>query len=305
MAYTLGHVQYGKAEVRVVRVFRDVEPHEFADYNVSVSLTGNVTGAWLSGDNSTCLTTDAMKNTVNAFARAYPAEAKHPESFGLLLARHFVEDIEPVARARVRVEAFGWGRLCGPDGAPHPHVFARDGRLVRTATITATQQDGDVTTTAVSGISELTVLKTTDSEYSGFLQDPYTTLRPTDDRILATSVTAQWLHTDADAAHDWAGEHAAAVDALTAAFAAHHSLALQHTLFEMGGALLDSAPGVEEVRLSMPNKHHFLIDLSAFGLDNPGEVFHADDRPYGLIEGTVLRQAESRAGDAFDPGQGW
>jgi len=44
------------------------------------------------------------------------------------------------------------------------------------------------------------------------------------------------------------------------------------------------------VRLSLPNKHHFLVDLAPFGLDNPGAVFFAADRPYGLIEGAVQRE---------------
>ena len=39
--------------------------------------------------------------------------------------------------------------------------------------------------------------------------------------------------------------------------------------------------------MSMPNKHHFVVDLTPFGLDNANEVFHADDRPYGLIEAAV------------------
>jgi hypothetical protein len=57
----------------------------------------------------------------------------------------------------------------------------------------------------------------------------------------------------------------------------------------MGEAVLEQFADVAEIRLSMPNKHHFLQALSAFGLDNPDVVYHADDRPYGLIEGAVVR----------------
>jgi urate oxidase len=53
------------------------------------------------------------------------------------------------------------------------------------------------------------------------------------------------------------------------------------------------------VRLSLPNKHHLLVDLTPFGLDNPNEVFVAADRPYGLIEGTVLRDDAPPAGLAW------
>jgi urate oxidase len=62
----------------------------------------------------------------------------------------------------------------------------------------------------------------------------------------------------------------------------------------MGEAVLEQIPDVAEIRMSMPNRHHFLQDLSAYGLDNVPDgagpvVYHASDRPYGLIEGTVLR----------------
>ena len=67
----------------------------------------------------------------------------------------------------------------------------------------------------------------------------------------------------------------------------------------MGEAVLAAVPSIVEVRLSLPNRHHFLVDLSPFGLDNPGEVFHAADRPYGLIEGTVLRDGSPPAGLAW------
>ena len=79
-------------------------------------------------------------------------------------------------------------------------------------------------------------------------------------------------------------------------FAEVHSLALQQTLYEMGKAALEAHEEVAEIRFSAPNMHHFVYDLSPFGLDNPNEVFHADDRPYGLIEATVLRDDAPPAG---------
>ena len=60
-------------------------------------------------------------------------------------------------------------------------------------------------------------------------------------------------------------------------------------------------PDVVEVRLSMPNKHHFIIDLFPFGLENPNEVFRADDRPYGLIEAAVVRDGAPDPGPIWDP----
>ena len=231
MAHTLGHSQYGKAETRVVRVFRDRDPHELVDLNVSVALSGDFADTHLTGDNAKVLTTDAVKNTVFAFAKEHGEAVRSPESFGLVLARHFVDDVPQVSRARVRVEQHPWLRL------PGPHAFVREGQLVRTATVTAGE-----TAHVVSGLRDLVVLKTTDSEFAGFYEDRYTTLQPTTDRVMATSVTAQWWHTSEDVG--WEPAYEAARTALTGAFAASYSLALQQTLFEMGGALLDAVPSV-------------------------------------------------------------
>ncbi|WP_448623751.1 factor-independent urate hydroxylase [Geodermatophilus sp. URMC 64] len=298
MAHQLGHNQYGKAETRVVRIYRDIDPHEIVDYNVSAALSGDFADTHLTGDNAKVLTTDGVKNTVNAFAKEHGEEARQPESFGLALARHFVEDVPQVSRARVRIEAYPWLRLHA-GGTPHPHAFVRAGQYTRTTTVTY----ADGRSWIVSGLRDLTVLKTTDSEFWGFYQDRYTTLQPTNDRVMATSVAAQWWHTSDDV--DWSKSFDSVRDALCEAFAVSYSYALQQTLFEMGSAVLDAVPGIAEVRLSLPNKHHFVVDLSPFGLDNPNEVFHADDRPYGLIEGTVRREDAPDPGPAFDPGQGW
>jgi len=298
MPVTLGHNQYGKAETRVVRVYRDAEPHEIVDYNVSVALSGDFEDIHLSGDNRNCLTTDATKNTVNAFAKEHGEAARQPESFGLALARHFVEDVEPVQRARVKLELYPWRRLVS-SGDPHPHAFARAGDAVRTATVTYEQGRAWV----VSGVKDLVVLKTTDSEFWGYLEEHYTTLQPTRDRVMATSVTAQWWHEAADV--DWRSSYEQALATLTDVFAGHHSLALQQTMYAMGEAMIEQQPEIGEVRFSLPNKHHFVVDLAPFGLENPNEVFHADDRPYGYIEGTIRREDAPSPELAFDPGQGW
>jgi urate oxidase len=292
MAVVLGHNQYGKAENRVVRVFRDSDPHEIVDYNVSVALAGGQEPVHLAGDNSPCLPTDTQKNTVYAFAAEDDVVAQ-PESFGIRLARHFVDNTEPITWARVKLEAYPWSRL------GHPHAFLRDGRHVRTATVT---YDG-ATTWVVSGVKDLVVLKTTDSEFWGYIEDRYTSLQPTNDRIMATSLLAQWYHTSEEV--DWGKSYDAVLAALLDTYAAHHSLALQHTLYEMGSAALAGQPQIAEIRFSAPNKHHFVYDLARFGLENPNEVFHADDRPYGLIEATVRRGDAPDPGQAFDPGQGW
>ncbi|TKV60619.1 urate oxidase [Nakamurella flava] len=302
MAVSLGHNQYGKAETRVVRVYRDSDPHEIVDYNVSVALSGDFEDIHHTGDNANCLTTDATKNTVNAFAKEHGEAARQPESFGIALAKHFVDDTAPVSRARIKIEMYPWNRL-QHDGTPHPHAFARSGEFVRTATVT---YDGE-NLYVVSGVKDYTVLKTTDSEFHGFLTDRYTTLQPTTDRVMATSVTGQWLHTDTE--QDWSKSFDQVVATMSSVFAGHHSLALQQTMYAMGEAIITEQPEIGEVRFSLPNKHHFVVDLSPFGLENDNEVFYAADRAYGLIEGTIRNDAfldrAPAAGAAFDPGQGW
>jgi urate oxidase len=292
MAVVLGPNQYGKAENRVVRVFRDSDPHEIVDYNVSVALSGGQDAPHLTGDNSPVLPTDTQKNTVYALAKEDEVVAQ-PESFGIRLARHFVDNTEPITRARVKLEMFPWSRL------NNPHAFVRDGRYVRIATVT---YDGS-TTWVVSGVKDLWILKTTDSEFSGFLQDRFTTLEPTNDRLMATSLLAQWWHTSEDV--DWAKSYDGVIQTLLDIYGNHYSLAHQQTLYEAGEAVLTGQPEIAEIRLSAPNKHHFVYDLARFGIENNNEVFHADDRPYGLQELTVRRDDAPDPGLAFDLGQDW
>lgn len=286
----LGDNQYGKAETHLVHVDRRGETYRVTDFLVSISLAGDFAGSHVTGDNSKVVATDTQKNTVFAFAKEAPPG--QPEAFALRLARHFARDFDAVSRARVHIEAVPWTPI-DADGSPDPHAFERWGADRRLATVTCTKDAEWV----VSGLADLVVMKTTDSEFYGFPRDRYTTLEETHDRILATAVTARWRHTGTDV--DWRASFQLARSALLAAFATHHSLALQQTLYTMGEALLEAGPGIVEVRLSMPNKHHFLVDLASFGLTNDNEVFYASDRPYGLIEGTVTRD------DAPDPGLAW
>jgi urate oxidase len=284
MGITLGPNRYGKAEIRLVRVARDGGRHDLKDLNISVTLAGDLRATHLTGDNAPVLPTDSQKNTAYAFARRYGVG--EIEQFGLALARHFVDSQPTITRARVHIEEYGWQRL-------GPHSFQRAGTETRTATVS---YDGDAAW-VVSGLTDLVLLNSTDSEFRGYVKDPYTTLPETDDRVLATAVNARWRHAAADG--DWGDSYAAARALLCEAFVDTYSRSLQQTLYAMGERLLAHRSEIAEVRLSLPNKHHLVVDLSPFGLDNPNEVFHADDRPYGLIEGTVLRD------DAPAPGLAW
>ena len=290
MAITLGPNQYGKAEVRLVTVRRDGPVHHLKDLTVSTSLRGELAATHLTGDNAGVLATDTQKNTVYAFAKEAPVS--EIEDFGLRLARHFVGSQANITGARIKIDEHGWDRIA-VGGEPHDHAFSRSGDERRTTAVTI--QDGRAW--VVSGIDGLTLLKSTGSEFHGFPRDQYTTLAETSDRILATAVTAKWRYQGEDI--DWVESHREIRRVMLETFATKHSLSLQQTLYAMGEAVLEKRPEVAEVRLSLPNKHHFLVDLSPFGLKNDNEVFYAADRPYGLIEGTILRD------DAEDPGPAW
>jgi urate oxidase len=219
-----------------------------------------------------------MKNTVYALARHDPID--HVELFALRLAAHFSAK-SGVSRVRIAAAEHPWVRLSA-GGRAHPHAFEQPGREQWTAVVTRDASGSRV----VSGLSDLVVLKTTDSAFSGFPRDEFTTLRETEDRILATSVTAAWTYRDAGV--DFSARHRVR-RALVDAFAAHDSRSVQHTLYAMGEAALAACAELDDITLSMPNRHHLLVDLTPFGLDNPNEIFVATDEPYGLIEATLRR----------------
>jgi urate oxidase len=290
VAIVLGPNQYGKAEVRLVTVDRSGPIHHIKDLTVSTSLRGSLERTHLTGDNADVVATDTQKNTVYAFAKESPVG--EIEDFALRLGRHFVDTFSHITGARVLIEEHGWDRIA-VDGRPHDHSFSKAGNEKRTTAVTVQGDDAWV----VSGLDDLVLLKSTGSEFHGFPRDKYTTLAETTDRILATAVTARWRYQSGGI--DWAKSHHEVRRIMLETFATKHSLSLQQTLYAMGEAVLQARPEVAEVRLSLPNKHHFLVDLKPFGLSNDNEVFYAADRPYGLIEGTVLRD------DAEDPGLAW
>jgi urate oxidase len=284
----LGANRYGKAENRVVRIVRDTERHEIHDLNVSTSLRGDFEAAHVDGDQSAVLPTDTQKNTAFAYAKQHGVGSI--EDYALALGRRLLEATPAATGAHVRVEEHAWDRIFvgGATWEGHDHAFVRRGGEVRTTEVDVTR-DGS---TVDSGLTDLVVLKSTGSEFRGFLTDEFTTLPEADDRVLATSLTASWRWSDAalEGGVEWNAAYGEVRSTLLELFATTYSRALQETLWAMGRAVLERQPGVAEISFTAPNKHHHLVDLSPFGLANDGEVFIAADRPYGLIECTVLRE---------------
>jgi urate oxidase len=283
MAIVLGANQYGKAESRVVRIIRDTARHEIRDLNVSTSLRGEFADAHTAGDQAQVLPTDTQKNTAFAYAKLHGIDAI--EDYGLALGRRLLDATPAATEAEVRIEEYAWDRI-----GDHDHSFVRRGGAVRTCVVTVGRTRAHVE----SGVKELVVLNSTDSEFKGFLKDEFTTLPEADDRILATSLVATWSHAATDV--DWNASYDAVLAQVLDTFAGTYSRALQETLHAMGTAVLEAQPGIADISFAAPNKHHFLVDFSGFrvdGLTNDGEVFIAADRPYGLIEATVVREVET------------
>ncbi len=263
--------QYGKAENRVVRVVRDTDRHEGFDLNVTSQLRGD----------------DTQKNTIFTFARD---GISSPEAFLLRLAEHFTSEFDWVTGGRWAADQYGWSRI-----NDHDHAFYRGAPEVRTAVLV--RDNG--TDTMFSGFYDLTVMKTTQSGFVGYPKDKYTTLQETEDRILATDVSTKWRYSAQAGEVDYNGIYASVKQTMLSEFSQGYSHALQQDLYDMAAAVIDQHPEIDEVRFSCPSKHHFLTDLSFCGLENPGEVFYAADRPYGLIEASVQRKSAASADGAW------
>jgi urate oxidase len=268
--------RYGKSAIRIVKIVRGTDRHAVRDLTVSIALEGDFASSYVDGDNSLVVATDTMKNTVYAFAREHltgPVEA-----FGSVLARHFVA-IPQVERATVSIEEHAWRSI-----GDAPDAFSRDRSSTRTASVAATR-DG---LTVEAGIADLTLMKTGKSAFAGFPRDEYTTLPDTDDRIMATKLSATWRYageTDFDPSFE------AVRSTLLEVFAGHESASVQHSIWIMGRAILERHPEVAEVTMTLPNLHHWLVDLSPFGLENDREIYTPTTEPHGLIEATIRRSS--------------
>lgn len=277
--------QYGKANVRVLRVQRARERHEVRETRVKVTLDGDFARAYTAADNSSVVPTDTMKNLVNVLALEHVDAANEP--FALAISQCFLDRYPQVSETQVEVEETVWSRL-RIDGPPHDHSFVRAESGTPFARVTATRSAREI----VGGIRDLAIMKTTESGFTGFPQDEYTTLAPTTDRILATRLRAAWRFADTGhgPAADFSGTAAAIRAALLRIFAATFSHSVQDSLYRMGEAALAAAPAITEITLAMPNVHYLAIDLSAFGRDARGRLFLPTDEPNGQIEATLRRQ---------------
>jgi urate oxidase len=264
---------YGKSRVRLIKLARFADRHHVKEITFQILFQGDFKSCYETGDNSKILPTDTIKNTVYVLARKH--DIVSIEEFGELLIQYFLANNPQVSSVRIEMTEHLWSHIA-------PAAFTRESQK-RTAVVSGKRD----ALTVEAGIDDLTILKSGGSAFEGYIQDPYTTLKETKDRIFATAVRARWRYgtTNLDFNALWQGVRQVILDS----FAAHDSLSVQHTLHALGRQVLAAFPDIVEIQLTMPNKHALLVDLSPFGLDNPNQVFLPIDEPSGYIEGTLAR----------------
>ena len=278
----LAENSYGKSRVRLAKVKRHADHHDFYEWTIDILLEGDFESCFVAGDNSEILPTDTMKNTVYSLARTSSADCM--EEFGKELVTFFLDRNPQVSAAQVSLSEKSWQHLFANE-KPHPTTFLQSSAECQTAEIAA---DRKGTVSVCSGLDNLIIMKTAGSEFAGFIKDSLTTLPETTDRLFATSLRARWKHSAANASYP--ALRSKIRDILLNVFAGHPSKSVQHTLYAMGEAALTSVPEIEDIELTMPNKHYLLADLSRFGQDNPNEIFVPIDEPHGTIEARLRRQ---------------
>jgi urate oxidase len=210
------------------------------------------------------------------------------EQFARALATHFLKTYPHVSSASITCEEKPWQRM-EFGGKEHNHAFL-GGSSERF--VCSLRQTADGKTELSSGLHGLEVLKTTGSEFKDFWRDEFTTLPDVDERIFATSITANWPCRDLAA--DWTTARRKIRTAILDVFANQHSKSVQQTLYEMARAALATCAAIDEISIRMPNQHHLLAHLSPFKLQNPNEVFVPTSAPYGDIRATIRRADATR-----------
>tara|TARA_R110002049_G_scaffold2750_8_gene22212 strand:+ start:148444 stop:149289 length:846 start_codon:yes stop_codon:yes gene_type:complete len=276
----LSHNTYGKHHVRISKIKRhsdDAANHEFIEATINVMLEGDLAEGYTAGNNANIVATDTCKNTVYVLAKDDPFDSI--ESFGSNLATHFLTQYAHLNQATIEIHQHVWQRI-----GDCPHGFVGGTNESPTTTIVAHREQS---LSVCSGLTDLVVAKTTESGFANFHRDEFRTLPDTDDRIMATSVTAQWNYSSSDI--DFNAARDSIRKALLVSFLDHYSHSVQETLMRMGTAAIEACSHVTDITLSLPNKHHILFNLQPFGKENNNDVFVVTDDPFGYIQATVSR----------------
>ena len=277
----LAENRYGKSRVRLMKVTRHDHGHDLREWTVQILLKGDFDAAHLHGDNSKILPTDTMKNTVYSIARS--SKATSMEDYAKELADFLLGRNPQVSSASIHVESTMWKRLT-IDGKPHPSTFMRGSGELQTTTVERAQGG---TFHILSGLDNLVVLKTANSAFEGYIKDSLTTLKETNDRLFGTAVSAECRYISSDL--DFDAVRATIRETMLRTFANHDSKSVQQTLYAMAESALEEVSEIDDIEITMPNKHCLLVDLSRFGQDNPNEIFVPTDEPHGYIQARIRR----------------
>jgi len=235
--------------------------------------------------------TDTQKNTVYYIAKQFKSPCS-PEEFAIAVAKHFVDHYPPVTKAKVKVEASPWKRI-SIQGQPHDHAYTMQGTEIRTAYCEYSKnasKNAAGPEVVLGGVKDLKVLKTTQSGYVGFAHDKFTTLPDVTDRIVATSVTANWKYSKQPTHYDKTFESVRA--ALLDAFfgppqGGVYSPSVQYTLHQMATVVMDRVPEVSSVFMNMPNLHFLPINPVTSKFED--DVYTPTSEPHGDISAVVTR----------------
>ncbi|XP_065870734.1 uricase-2 isozyme 1 [Euphorbia lathyris] len=290
--------RHGKDRVRVTRVWRRKDGNHFmVEWNVCISLLSDCLNAYVRDDNSDIVATDTMKNTVYVKAKEC-SEQLSAENFAILLAKHFTSVYKQVSTAIIRIAEKPWERVT-IDGQLHTHGF-RLGSERHTTEVILTKSGA---LTLRSGIEGLSVLKTTMSGFEGFIRDKYTALPDTNERMLATEVSASWSYSYKSVSSipqnplHFTEKYQDVKKVVVNTFFGHpkegiYSASVQSTLFQIAKAVLNRFPDISSVQLKMPNLHFLPVNISS--VDNTivkfnDDVYSPTDEPHGSIEATLSR----------------
>jgi urate oxidase len=272
--------RYGKARVRVFKKIKRDGVHIPKELDVTTLLQGNFGEAYTKDDNRKIIATDSIKNTTNVFA--YQQLDTDTEPFAIALCHHYLQKYSHVTSVQVETLERVWERQI-VEGRASGTNFVNTGKGIPWTRTMATRESIETT----SGVRELVILKTAGSAWEDFWQDEFATLPDTNDRLLATSLTAGWVYQKAPASYTIA--NANIIQAMLEAFATRYSPSAQSTQYHMGEAALNACPEISQISLTMPNLHYLVIDLTPFKIENDKELFLPTDAPQGWIEATVAR----------------
>jgi urate oxidase len=272
--------RYGKARVRVFKKIKKDGVHFPKELDVKTLLEGDFGDSYTKDDNRKIIATDSIKNTTNVIA--YRQLGTETEPFAIALCQHYLQKYSHVISVNVETLERVWERQM-VDGNPSGTNFVGTSKGIPWTRTVATRDLIETT----SGIRELVLLKTSGSAWEDFLRDDLATLPDTNDRLLATSLTANWVYQKAPASY--ATANAKIIEVMLEAFSTRFSPSAQSTQYHMGEAALNACPEIKQISLTMPNLHYLVIDLTPFGIQNDKELFLPTDTPQGWIEATVVR----------------